>query len=96
MTEVDFNLPVRTITHVEYLYGADKKEEICQAVRSIPEGKFGGGGRAFIALVQEVARIYKCNDRTAYNIVEEAHLIVGKRKAIASPASYRNTKAKFQ
>lgn len=96
MTEVIFNLPVRTITHVEFLYGSDKKEEICEAVRNLPVGKRSGAGRAFIELVDDLARIYKCNYRTAYNIVEEAHLIVGKRKAIASPASYRNTKAKFK
>ena len=98
--EVDFIRPIRTLSHIEAIYGIYRRTEILNAINDIKPHKNKGktgmtGGLECVLLIQKIAEIYRCQEATAFNIVQEASLLMGKPMVVSSKASYRNMKSKY-
>lgn len=98
--QVDYVRPVRTLSHIEAIYGIYRRTEILNAVKDIKPHKNKGktgmpGGLECVLLIQKIAENYRCQEATAFNIVQEASWLMGKPMVISSKASYRNSKSKY-
>lgn len=100
--EVDYIKSVRTLSHIEAVYGPYRKMEILNAVKEIKshknKPKNGGlpGGLECTILIMTLANLYKCRHTTAFYIIQEAHWLMKKPMVVASNASFRNLKSRYK